>query len=103
MGRVYKALAKSWKEQSGSEPKEVAKTPPRPEARTVRREERREEFQRDSRDDIVYGLGMVQQERIVVFTNHPMPATFKVEDELPILRDAAAARESQVNDWVYAQ
>lgn len=95
MGRVYKALAKSWKEQARQpEHKEPSRVPsPQPEAEPVTLV--------DARSDIVYGLGMAGQESVVDYYNPAMPVNFNVEDELPILRDEAVSRESQVNDWSY--
>lgn len=97
MGRVYKALAKSWKEQVAErqaiEPS--GKSSPQPEVEPVAYD-----AAQDARADIVYGLGMAQ-ESISDFYNPAIPANFNVEDELPILRDVAVSRESQINDWSY--
>jgi protein-tyrosine kinase len=95
MGRVYKALAKSWKEQARQpEPQKPSTIPsPQPAAEPVKVVE--------AQSDIVYGLGLAAQERVDDFYNPAMPADFNVEDEIPILRDPAVARESQVNDWSY--
>ncbi|MBI3652802.1 MAG: CpsD/CapB family tyrosine-protein kinase [Acidobacteria bacterium] len=103
MGRVYKALAKSWKEQANpSESREPEKNAtPQAEASPLRRDEAPDEGRDERRDEVVYGLGMVRQERLVVFTNHPASADFNLDEELPMLRDAAIARESPINDWSY--
>lgn len=98
MGRVYKALAKNWKEQARQpQAVEQPKTPsPQVEIEPVHYDDAP-----DTRADIVYGLGMAAQETAHDFYNPAIPANFNVEDEIPILRDVAAARESQVNDWSY--
>jgi capsular exopolysaccharide synthesis family protein len=95
MGRVYKALAKSWKEQAKQgKPQEPAKVSSPPiEAEAVEREE--------LRDDVVYGLGLSSQERVADFYHTPANVNFNVEDEIPMLRDAAVSEESRVSDWSY--
>jgi protein-tyrosine kinase len=98
MGRVYKALAKSWKEQAGQpQASEPSRTPSlQPEVESVPND-----HAQDAQVDIVYGLGMAAQESANDFYNPAIPANFNVEDELPILRDSAVSRESQINDWSY--
>jgi protein-tyrosine kinase len=98
MGRVYKALAKSWKEQA-RQPQaiEPSITP----SLQIESEPMPYDEAQDRQSDIVYGLGMAAQDRVGDFYNPAIPAGFNVEEELPILRDAAAARESQINDWSY--
>jgi capsular exopolysaccharide synthesis family protein len=98
MGRVYKALAKSWKEQAAQpQARQPGKTPSAQfESRPVPHNEAA-----DSLADMVYGLGLNAPEGGNEFSHPAIPAGFKVEDELPILRDAAATRESQINDWSY--
>jgi capsular exopolysaccharide synthesis family protein len=95
MGRVYKALAKNWKEQARQpQPQEASRIPsPQIEVEPVNLA--------DAQSDIVYGLGLAGQESSVDFYTPVMPVNFNVEDELPILRDEAASRESQINDWSY--
>jgi protein-tyrosine kinase len=104
MGRVYKALAKNWKEQSNqTQRQEIAKlpAPKAEEAAPLRREALREEPGNDLRDDLVYGLGLAQPESAADANDLSLPVNFSVEDEIPILRDEAIHRESRVNDWSY--
>ncbi len=95
MGRVYKALAKSWKEEARQpERKEPSRIPsPQTTAEPVTYD--------DAQSDIVYGLGLALQESVVDYYTPARPADFNVEDEIPMLRDAAVSRESQINDWSY--
>jgi protein-tyrosine kinase len=99
MGRVYKALAKNWKEQS-RQPQQ-AKEPSTTSSPQLEVESVPYDDAQDTRADIVYGLGMTPQESVSDFYNPAIPANFNVEDELPILRDPAVSRESQINDWSY--
>lgn len=95
MGRVYKALAKSWKEQARQPQAQEPSRSPSPQL------EAEPPPYDDARADVVYGLGLAAQGSPAELYHAPIPAGFNVEDELPILRDAAALRESQVNDWSY--
>src|SRR5689334_11427439 len=114
MGRVYKALAKNWKEQASqperqepvkpSAPNPLASNPSAPiaEVEPPRWQPLHDEWHKELRDDdVVYGLGLAEQPSVADFGNPAMPVNFNVEDEIPMLRDAAVNRESTVNDWSY--